>query len=239
MRLPLTYFCSDPCLQGFVETLPPQAEWDQYTTLDPGTVRSTYIFPFAQFRCNGTLERVTMPYSLRRQDSSSWDDRLGAEIVLFRPVTQGYMELMSRQVGIALLTRNNIFQLTNDSDPFVGTVFIDITWRIEELDVLGLKLPTGYTAQTLNVEVKNHIPILMSREKSSPVLRRDTSITCQLQSCSYQVADFLAPVISVEFLPMKSVQGAGTNTSPEGKLTLTLMFNSCSWSYSTYTHASL
>lgn len=234
MFLPRTYFvqnpvyllCLDPCLQGFVEDVPPQAEWDQYTTLDPGIVSSTYIFPFVQFRCNGTLERVTLPYSVRRQDSINWDPTISAEIAFFRPGAQGYTELTSGEVKVDLPGRA-LFRFRANDDPIVGTVSLDITLRIQELDILGLKLLSSYTAITPSfVEVKDHIPFLMRSQRSSPVLRKGTFIACQ--DCSYQVADFLVPVVSVEFLPVQSVQGAATtNSFPEGKRALAQSFNLC------------
>ena len=204
----------DPCLQGFLDILPPQAEWGGYTTLDPGLVDSTYIFPFVTFTCNGTLERVTLPFSIRPQDSIFWDNILTAEIVLFRPGMQGYMELFSQLVNVELPGRA-LFRFRNNDNSIVQAASLDLSLSIQKGDVLGLKLPDSYTALTPNsVVVEDHIPFLMRRENNSPVLRKDTVSTCQ--ACAYQVVDFLVPVVNVQFMPMQSVQGAGT----EGEFSL-------------------
>ena len=199
----------DPCLQGFLESLPPRAEWASYTTLDPGLLDRTYVFPFAMFTCNGTLENVMLPVSIRPQDSAFWDNILTAEVAFFRPGTQGYTELTSRFLQINLPS-TPLFRFESDI-PIERTVSLDLSMRIQKGDVLGLKLPDSYTADTPNsVVVEDHIPVLMRRETRSPVLRRDTFSTCR--TCAYQVVDFLVPVASVQFIPMRPVQGAGTES---------------------------
>lgn len=199
----------DPCLQGFLETLPPQAEWASYTTLDPGLLDRTYLFPFAMFTCNGTLENVMLPVSIRPQDSVFWDNILTAEVAFYRPGPQGYTERTSQFLQINLPS-SPLFRFETDI-PIERTVSLDLSMRIRKGDVLGLKLPDSYTADTPNsVVVEDHIPFLMRREMSSPVLRRDTFSTCR--TCAYQVVDFLVPVASVQFIPLRPVQGAETES---------------------------
>lgn len=204
----------DPCLKGALESLPPQAEWASYTTLDPGLMDSIYLFPFVAFTCNGTLERVTLPFSVRPQDSIFWDNILTAEIAFLRPGMQGYTELTSRLLQRDL--RRVLFRFRSGDGPIDGTISLDLSLSIQEGDILGLKLPDSFTAQAPNsVVVEDHIPILMRRERSSPVLRMDRFPNC-MQACTYQVVDFLVPVVSVQFIPMRSVQG----TETEGKFSI-------------------
>ena len=136
----LSSFLSENCLGlGFTETIPPQEELSQYsaTVLKSG---DRAIYSTLSFKCNGTLESLTIPSQVRGSDYSPVDDYLEPRPSIWR-----------FNGGYKFISENNQSQMVpvaNDDDPrnlnegdvlsFNFTVMLQMDIQAE--DVVGFRM---------------------------------------------------------------------------------------------------
>ena len=146
---------SESCLgPGFTDTIPPQEELSQYsaTVLQPG---DRAIYTTLSFRCNGTLESLTIPSQVRGSDYSRVDDYLEPRPSIWR-FNDGYKfisENDQRQM-VPGATNNNRRDL-NDREVLSFNFTVMLQMDIQAGDVLGfwlMELGTGGRIE--------HLPLL-------------------------------------------------------------------------------
>ena len=133
-------FLSESCLgPGFTETIPPQEELSQYsaTVLQPG---DRAIYTTLSFRCNGTLESLTIPSQVRGSDYTLVDDRLEPRPSIWR-FNGGYKFISEngQQQMVPGATNNNPRNL-NDGEVFSFNFTVMLQMDIQAGDVLGFRL---------------------------------------------------------------------------------------------------
>ena len=127
---------SESCLgPGFTETIPPDEELSQYsaTVLRPG---NRAIYTTLSFRCNGTLESLTIPSQIRGSEYSQVDDRLASLLSIWR-FKGGYL-LISQSREDHRISSNSISLGPEDVHSFNFTVRLETV--IQAGDVLGFEM---------------------------------------------------------------------------------------------------
>ena len=142
---------SDGCLgPGFTQTLPPQDELSQYSTtvLQPG---DKAIYTALSFRCNGTLESLTIPSEIRGSVHPRADDLLEPRPSIWRLTDTGYYSFFESVASFRVITGNGALVLADgDVRLFSFTVMLQV--NIQAGDVLGF--------QALNSRMENGIPVI-------------------------------------------------------------------------------
>ena len=131
---------TENCLgPGFTESIPPQEELSQYsaTVLKPG---DRAIYTALTFKCNGTLESLTIPSQVRGSDYSRVDDYLEPRPSIWR-FNGGYKfisENGQRQRVLAATDRD--FRNLNDREVLSFNFTVMLQMNIRAGDVLGFRL---------------------------------------------------------------------------------------------------
>ena len=128
---------SESCLgAGFTEAIPPQEELSRYsaTVLQPG---NRAIYTALSFRCNGTLESLTIPSQVRGSDYSPVDDRLQPLPSIWRFDGTGYKRI-SENDQYQEVPGDSRAPKNGDVLSFNFTVMLQMD--IQAGDVLGFRL---------------------------------------------------------------------------------------------------
>ena len=133
---------SESCLgPGFTETIPPAEELSQYsaTVLKPGYIA---IYTTLSFRCNGTLQSLTIPSQVRGSDYSLVNNFLEPRPSIWRCNGTGcyfFFESAQRQQTTVLGSNAQIITLTPENViSFNFTVRLQMD--IQAGDTLGFRL---------------------------------------------------------------------------------------------------
>ena len=133
---------SESCLgRGFTETIPPAEELSQYsaTVLKPGDIA---IYTTLSFRCNGTLESLTIPSQVRGSDFALVDNFLEPRPSIWRCNGTGcyfFFESGQRQQTTMLGSNAEFITLTPENViSFNFTVRLQMD--IQAGDTLGFRL---------------------------------------------------------------------------------------------------
>ena len=117
---------ADSCLKGFAQTVPPVEEWDSLDTIadmNGGNI----LYP--EFTCSGTLNSVTIPYSIKGLTERQWENNLELTLAILRKNVGGYYV----QVGEDILLQKWIgYQYIQ------GNVTKQINMNIQKHDILLL-----------------------------------------------------------------------------------------------------
>ena len=126
----------DPCLRGFIQTIPPVEEWLNYSALDA----DGGSFVYTEFTCSGTLNSVTIPYMIR-QWSKLWMRNLeltlaiwrkngggnyvqvGGDIILRKQITTTHSGFTSKLISENVTERTNITIQKNDILVLIGRAY--------------------------------------------------------------------------------------------------------------------
>ena len=125
---------SESCLSsGFTETVPPEEELSQYsaTVLQPG---DRAIYTTLSFRCNGTLESLTVPSQIRESDYSPVAGRLDFCLSIWR-FNGGYKFISESRHEI----RRDSFSVGSMAVLSINFT-VDLQTVIQAGDVLGFQL---------------------------------------------------------------------------------------------------
>ena len=128
---------SESCLgPGFTETVPPAEELSQYsaTVLQPG---DRAIYTTLSFRCNGTLESLTIPSQVRGSDYRLVDDYIGPRPSIWR-FNGGYRFLFESGQEQRTTTEGGVRLSQGNVLPFNFTVGLQMD--IQAGDTLGFQL---------------------------------------------------------------------------------------------------
>ena len=137
LLLPFPPLLSESCLgPGFTETIPPQEELSQYsaTVLQPG---DRAIYATLSFRCNGTLESLTIPSQIRSSDYSLVDDSLSLYPSTWR--FNGGYKFYFEASTLRRITSAESIQL-NPGDVLSFNVTVIAQVDIQAGDVLGFRM---------------------------------------------------------------------------------------------------
>ena len=131
---------SESCLgPGFTDTIPPQEELSQYsaTVLQPG---DRAVYTTLSFRCNGTLESLTIPSQVRGSDYSPVDDYLEPRPSIWR-FNGGYKFIYEndQRQRVPGATDDNPRNL-NDGEVLSFNFTVMLQMNIQAGDVLGFWL---------------------------------------------------------------------------------------------------
>ena len=96
-----TSLYADPCLKGFTQTIPPVEDWTQFNTL-ADVNGGSFLYP--EFTCSGTLNSITIPYSIEGLTLRKWEYNLELTLTIWRKNVGGYHV----QVGGDLLLKEQI-----------------------------------------------------------------------------------------------------------------------------------
>ena len=146
---------ADPCLKGFAQTIPPVEEWDSLDTIadmDGGNI----LYP--EFTCSGTLNSVTIPYSIQ-QTQRQWEANLELTLAILRKNVGGYYV----QVGEDILLKRWIGYPSRDIQRNV-TRRININIQKHDILLLTGRRYTYYYDDNLGhyVGYRRHIPALLT-----------------------------------------------------------------------------
>ena len=128
---------SESCLgPGFTETIPPAEELSQYsaTVLQPG---DRAIYTTLSFRCNGTLESLTIPSQIRGSDFPLVDNFLEPRPSVWR-FNGGYK--FASESGQRLQTSVNPILRLGSQRVLSYNFTVRLQMSIQEGDVLGFQL---------------------------------------------------------------------------------------------------
>ena len=137
LLFPFPPLFSESCLgPGFTDTIPPQEELSQYsaTVLKPG---DRAIYSTLSFRCNGTLESLTIPSQIRGSDYSLVDDSLTLYPSTWR-FNGGYKFYFEASMLQRVTSAESIRLNPGDELTFNVTVIAQVD--IQAGDVLGFRL---------------------------------------------------------------------------------------------------
>ena len=136
----LSSFLSDNCLgPEFTETIPPQEELSQYsaTVLQPG---DRAIYSTLSFKCNGTLESLTIPSQVRGSDYSLVDDYLEPRPSIWR-FNGGYKFISeNNQSQMVPVANDDDPRNLNDGDVLSFNFTVMLQMDIQAGDVLGFQM---------------------------------------------------------------------------------------------------
>ena len=147
---------------GFTQTLPPQDELSQYSTtvLQPG---DRVIYTTLNFRCNGTLESLTIPSQVRESIYPRVDDKLEPRPSIWRVNGNKYHRIYESDAiqstrGAPGTTRNGQDVQLGPNVVLSFNLTVMLQMDIQAGDVLGF--------QVVNERVENgtshieHLPLL-------------------------------------------------------------------------------
>ena len=163
----------DPCLKGFTQTIPPVEEWGNYAVLD--VKGGSFLYPELMFRCNGTVTRITIPYSTVH--GILWDNVLELRIVIWRRQGRlGYVEGKGIIAMTPVITTASYAATTQGNRR--GNTTNNSTIKIERNDILQfIVLQNGKYGR------REHIPVLL----------RENTESCTPLGCP------LVPMVHVDF----------------------------------------
>ena len=151
----LSSFLSESCLGlGFTETIPPQEELSQYSTtvLKPG---DKAIYSTLSFKCNGTLESLTIPSQVRGSDYSPVDDQLEPRPSIWR-FNGGYKFISeNNQSQMVPGATDRLPRVLNDSDVLSFNFTVMLQMDIQAGDVLGFRMNVLGAGRQIE-----HLPLL-------------------------------------------------------------------------------
>jgi hypothetical protein len=176
----------DPCLKGFTQTIPPVEEWGNYAVLD--VKGGSFLYPELMFRCNGTVTRITIPYSTVH--GILWDNVLELRIVIWRRQGRlGYVEGKGIIAMTPVITTASYAATTQGNRR--GNTTNNSTIKIERNDILQfIVLQNGKYGR------REHIPVLL----------RENTESCTPLGCP------LVPMVHVDFTcseSSKSIEDSG------------------------------
>ena len=175
--------CTAVCLEGFTQELPPQDQWSQFST-SAIVPNSEVVFTSVRFTCNGTLEALNVPISLRGSDYLYWDRVLVIFFTVWRQSKAHIVRIESERAferidnkGLGMVdTQTGQTFMLNSSGVLHFTENVDISIDIMENDTMGASVPRTMS-RLLNISgtmeevvVADHLPLLFHRDTQIPLI---------------------------------------------------------------------
>lgn len=192
--------CIDACLQEFTQNLPPEDEWSQFSTtsLDPGRIDKTFLFPSLRFACNGTLQTLQFPTEIRGNASRYWANNLTTEVSIWRPGVTGYCMIAAKEAFHSMIHIEACAEI-NETVVFRYNITAKFnSTKILENDIVGIKLHgTGINCGRHTPVTTKYLPVLLKQTGSSVAL----SVDYVKGNAVYTPEGFLLPIMRVTFTP--------------------------------------
>ena len=176
----LLYRHTERCLMGFTQTIPPMEEWDNYAAFDNDGGK--FLYPELMFKCNGTLNSITVPFSTTQGSGIVWDNILSLDMAIWRRQSVGGYAHQGQISSCAeRITRNH-----STTECIKRTVTITSVFEIQENDIILVSVK-DYSRHESRKNVREHIPFLL-RPYQPPGCTKTVTI----------------PMIAVNFTPKSS-----------------------------------
>ena len=152
---------ADPCLKGFAQTIPPVEEWDNFDTL-ADVNGGSFLYP--EFTCSGTLNSITIPYSIDGLTVRQWENNLELTLAIWRKNVEGYYVQVEGGLLLKEMITTNLFGYLTEVVRKNATKQINIQIQKHDILLLTGRTYTYYYDHTLgrSTRYRRHIPALLA-----------------------------------------------------------------------------